>query len=92
MLLGKLFAPSGRAAWITVVALTITPVVLGLGQALRDYNSLALPVLTPQTSNNFVVGNIIGQPPQERRYHFTVQLANGAPDGVNKTMLVVNGS
>ena len=41
---------------------------------------------------NFVVGSIVGQSPQDRRYNFTAALANGAPDGVNKTMLVVNGT
>ena len=51
----------------------------------------ALPVLTPQTSEKFVVGSIVGQSPQDRRYNFTIPLASGAPDGVNKTMLVVNG-
>lgn len=78
---------------------------LGLGLGLRHHHSnttsndsitspptSALPLLTPQTSHNFVVGSIAGQSPQDRRYNFTVALANGAPDGVNKTMLVVNGT
>jgi hypothetical protein len=77
---------------------------LGLGHRHRHRNGIinsngsqttptsALPVLTPQTSENFVVGSIVGQSPQDRKYNFTVALANGAPDGVNKTMLVVNGA
>ena len=69
---------------------------LGLGLGLKhhhhsDNNNGQLETLTPQTSSNFVVGSIIGEPSQERNYNFTIQAANGAPDGVNKTMLVVNG-
>ena len=86
----------------TVVILALT---LGLGLGLKRHrhnasaqasNSLpttqSLPFLTPQTSNNFTVGSIVGQSPQDRKYDFTISLANGAPDGVNKTMLVVNGT
>jgi hypothetical protein len=91
----------------TVLLILALALGLGLGLGLRhrhhnnavnDSNSSqttptsALPVLAPQTSENFVVGSIVGQPPQDRRYNFTVALANGAPDGVNKTMLVVNGA
>jgi hypothetical protein len=86
----------------TVVILALT---LGLGLGLKRHrhnasaqasNSLpatqSLPFLAPQTSNNFTVGSIVGQSPQDRKYSFTISLANGAPDGVNKTMLVVNGT
>ena len=92
---------------ITTVAATILLVLalalgLGLGLGLRHRHrngtngsqttpTSALPFLTPQTSENFVVGSIVGQSPQDRRYNFTIALANGAPDGVNKTMLIVNG-
>lgn len=87
--------------WI-LIALVVSVVILALGLGLGlglglKHNSSApqssvLPLLTPQTSNNFVVGSILGQPAQERRYNFTIQVADGAPDGVNKTMLVVNGA
>ena len=85
------------AAIFLVLALALG-LGLGLGLKHRHRNgsqttpTSALPVLTPQTSENFVVGSIVGQSPQDRRYNFTVALANGAPDGVNKTMLVVNGA
>jgi hypothetical protein len=85
------------AAILLVLALALS---LGLGLGLRHRHrngsqtspTSALLGLTPQTSENFVVGSIVGQSPQDRRYNFTVALANGAPDGVNKTMLVVNGA
>jgi len=90
------------AATALVLALALG---LGLGLGLRHHHSnttsndsqtspstSSLPLLTPQASNNFVVGSIVGQSPQDRRYNLTVALANGAPDGVNKTMLVVNGT
>ena len=62
------------------------------GEGSQAYHNSALPFLDPQTPENFVVGSIVGQHPQDRRYDFTIALANGAPDGVNKTMLVVNGA
>ncbi|KAI0285717.1 multicopper oxidase-domain-containing protein, partial [Russula brevipes] len=88
-------------ATIVVFALALG-LGLGLGLKHRHHDSTtnssqsspstsSLPRLVPQTSANFVVGSIVGQPSQERKFNFTVALANGAPDGVNKTMLVVNG-
>lgn len=51
-----------------------------------------LPFLQPQPQSNLVLNNSIqGQTPQTRVYNFTVDQANGAPDGVNRTMFVVNG-
>ena len=97
-----------RQLWvITAVSATILLVLtlafgLGLGLGLRHHHRIGngsqtattsvLPVVAPQTSENFVVGSIVGQYPQDRRYNFTVALANAAPDGFNKTMLVVNGA
>ena len=94
--------------WILIAAaataLVLAPALgLGLGLGLRHHHTTSddsqtspstssLPLLTLQASNNFVVGSIVGQSPQDRRYNFTVALANGAPDGTNKTMLVVNGT
>jgi hypothetical protein len=70
---------------------------LGLGLGLKHHHhhhsdNSELETLSPQTSSYFTVGSIIGEPPQERNYNFTIHVANGAPDGVNKTMLVVNGA
>src|SRR5579863_6529554 len=87
------------ATFLLVLALALG-LALGLGLSHRHRNGTngsrttptsALPFLIPQTSQNFVVGSIVGQSPQDRRYNFTIALTNGAPDGVNKTMLVVNG-
>lgn len=51
-----------------------------------------LPFLQPQSQSNLVLNSSIqGQSPQTRVYNFTVDQANGAPDGVNRTMFVVNG-
>jgi hypothetical protein len=91
------FGPHLRiiAAVVIVLALVLG-LGLGLGLKHRHHNASqsteALPFLNPQTSSNFVVGSIVGQLPQDRTYNFTLSLANGAPDGVNKTMLVVNGT
>lgn len=81
--------PVIAAAAAVVLALSLG---LGLGLGLKHHHSSVLPLLTSQTSNNHIVGSIVGQSPQDRTYNFTIALANGAPDGVNKTMLVVNGT
>ena len=89
---------NGPRLWILAAAVVLAlGLCLGLGLGLkhRHHNSAsteALPFLNPQTSSHFVVGSIVGQSPQDRNYNFTLALANGAPDGVNKTMLVVNGT
>ena len=41
--------------------------------------------------SNFVLNGLKRQPPQTRYYEFTVSEMIGAPDGVEKPMLVVNG-
>jgi hypothetical protein len=83
----------GLTVALVVLALSLG---LGLGLGLKHHHHSSdnseLETLTPQTSSNFTVGSIIGEPPQERHYNFTIHVANGAPDGVNKTMLVVNGA
>ena len=94
---------NGRYLWILtgLAAVVVLALSLGLGLGLglkhRHHHASVpstktLPYLNPQTASNFVVGSIVGQPPQDRNYNFTIALANGAPDGVNKTMLVVNGT
>ena len=47
-------------------------------------------VQTPSPPS-FVVGSIIGQPAQTRTFDFTISEIPGAPDGVQRSMLVVNG-
>lgn len=49
------------------------------------------PPLKPQPESAFVVAKIKGQPPQTRTYDFFVDVVQGAPDGVQRTMLVANG-
>lgn len=99
------FGPHLRIITAIVTTLVILALALGLGlglglkhrhrntsQAQASPSTQSLPVLIPQTSDNFVVGSIVDQSPQDRKYNFALSLANGAPDGVNKTMLVVNGT
>ncbi|KAI0269650.1 hypothetical protein BGY98DRAFT_937730 [Russula aff. rugulosa BPL654] len=99
-----LFGPHWRIVTAIATTVIILALALGLGLGLglkhhRHHNASqasqstqSLPFLTPQTSNNFTVGSIVDQSPQDRKYNFTISLANGAPDGVNKTMLVVNAA
>ena len=95
------FGPHLRIITAIATAVVILALALGLGLGLglkhhrrhrASSSTQSLSFLTPQTSNNFIVGSIVGQSPQDRKYNFTLSLANGAPDGVNKTMLVVNGT
>ncbi|KAF8525922.1 multicopper oxidase 2A [Hysterangium stoloniferum] len=66
---------------------------LGLIHKHLHYEAIVplLPPLRPQAESAFVLNKLVGQPPQTRVYDFTVDLAWGAPDGVPRTMLVVNG-
>ena len=43
-------------------------------------------------STSFFLNGLKGQPPQTRHYDFVVSEMTGAPDGVTKSMLVVNGT
>lgn len=93
----KLVVVAGLASLIVVLALALG---LGLGLGLKhnhpssssaDPTTSPLPPLQTTPAENFVVGSIKGQPPQTRMYNFTVSQVQGAPDGVSKRMLVVNG-
>lgn len=73
---------------------------LGLGLGLKHHKSTSAaassspnsaPSLTTSPQTNFVLDGLQGQPPQTRTYFFTIAEATGAPDGVSKPMLVVNG-
>jgi hypothetical protein len=97
------FGPHLRIITAIATAVVILALALGLGLGLglkhhrhnvsqASPSTQSLSFLTPQTPSNFIVGSIVGQSPQDRKYNFTLSLANGAPDGVNKTMLVVNGT
>ncbi|TDL26288.1 multicopper oxidase 2A [Rickenella mellea] len=46
--------------------------------------------LQPQDPSAFFLSEIQGQPPQTRTFNFDITEVNGAPDGVKRTMLVVN--
>jgi hypothetical protein len=77
---------------------------LGLGLGLKHQNSDSGASTQPSSPNatssplqsqpesNFVLNQLIGQPPQTRVYNFTVSSVQGAPDGVSRQMLVVNGT
>lgn len=89
---------------VCVLALTLG---LGLGLGLKHHHNASpstsanssspsppSPSLAPLQStpqNNFVLAGLSGQPPQTRMFNFTVSMVQGAPDGVSKPMLVVNG-
>ncbi|EKM55004.1 uncharacterized protein PHACADRAFT_60261, partial [Phanerochaete carnosa HHB-10118-sp] len=51
----------------------------------------SLPPLQPTPQDNFVLNGLAGQPAQTRSYDFVISQVQGAPDGVSKPMLVVNG-
>ncbi|KAI0039225.1 multicopper oxidase [Auriscalpium vulgare] len=86
---------------LAVVVVLALALGLGLGLGLQHHHhhdsasasgsSANLPALQAPAEGNFVVGSILGQPPQTREYNFTVEMVQGAPDGVSRTMLVVNG-
>lgn len=88
----------GVAVVIGVVSVLGLSIGLGLGLGLRhrDHVKFTTPaiVTVPLQSSppsNFVLNGLKGQPPQTRVYAFNVSNALGAPDGVVRPMLVVNG-
>ncbi|KAI0063945.1 hypothetical protein BV25DRAFT_1801547 [Artomyces pyxidatus] len=82
------------AAFLVVLAIALG---VGLGVGLKHkhkHSSVPDSSLSPlqaQNQSNFIVGSILGQPAQTREYNFSVGLVEGAPDGFQRTMLVVNG-
>ena len=65
-----------------------------LGTESDSSSASATPTVIPlqvPDDLNFVLDGLKGQPPQTRVYNFNVTNAVGAPDGVSKPMLVVNG-
>ena len=83
---------------LAVVCVLALALGLGLGLGLKhhhhstsDSSSGALPSLLPTSENNFRLDGLAGQTPQTRVFNFTISQVEGAPDGVSKPMLVVNG-
>ncbi|GJE96101.1 multicopper oxidase [Phanerochaete sordida] len=73
-----------RAAFVSVV----------LGRTVRSViaaHAYDFPTVRVPSADNFVLNDLTGQPPQTRYYEFVVEQLWGAPDGVVKPMLVVNG-
>ncbi|KAJ6478933.1 extracellular multicopper oxidase [Mycena sanguinolenta] len=50
-----------------------------------------LPPLQSRNASSFFLSGIQGQPPQTRTFNFEVTEVMGAPDGVERAMLVING-
>lgn len=45
----------------------------------------------PLNTNSFILNGLVGQAPQTRVFDFTLTVGRGAPDGVEREILVVNG-
>ncbi|VDB90104.1 unnamed protein product [Peniophora sp. CBMAI 1063] len=89
-------------AGVFVVVTLAIAVALDLAFGLRHYaySALSLPgtlhavpdYLRRQLESNFRLSTAVsGEAPRTREYHFTVGHVVGAPDGVERDMLVVNG-
>ncbi|KZS96979.1 extracellular multicopper oxidase [Sistotremastrum niveocremeum HHB9708] len=88
-------------AGLVVVGVLALALGLGLGLGLKHHHNAsaassspspsAAPLQTSPTENFVLSGSIVGQPPQTRTYNFTISQVSGAPDGVQRSMLVVNG-
>ncbi|KAI0942998.1 hypothetical protein AcV7_002262 [Taiwanofungus camphoratus] len=83
------------AAAVSIVVVLGLALGLGLGLGLRHrhhHKSSSLPtVQTLNSSAAFMNMDMINEPTTTRYYDFVVAEAMGAPDGVEKLMLVVNG-
>lgn len=83
-------------ALLVILALALG---LGLGLGLDHRHSKSasadsaatFPDLQSTPSENFYLNGLQGQQPQTRTYNFVISQVQGAPDGVSKPMLVVNG-
>ncbi|KZT43398.1 hypothetical protein SISSUDRAFT_978652 [Sistotremastrum suecicum HHB10207 ss-3] len=88
-------------AGLALVGVLALALGLGLGLGLKHHHNAsaassspspsAAPLQTSPTENFVLSGSIVGQPPQTRTYNFTISQVTGAPDGVQRSMLVVNG-
>ncbi|THH20196.1 hypothetical protein EW146_g1116 [Bondarzewia mesenterica] len=91
------------ALFLTILLVTAVVVALalglGLGLGLKHRNSAssknqpssAFSPLQSQPEPNFILNKLTGQSPQTRTHNFSIAEVEGAPDGVHRTMLVVNG-
>lgn len=101
MTIPRVLARCLGAGVFVVVTLAIA-VALDLAFGLRDYaHSAFLPGVLPvvpdylkhQPESNFRLSPLVAaESPRTRVYHFTVGHVVGAPDGVERDMLVVNGA
>lgn len=66
---------------------TATPGASSIGNTTANLQSVA----TPKSTDAFLSADVINDPPTMRAYDFVVEERMGAPDGVQKRMLVVNG-
>lgn len=93
-----------RRICVVIILLAALALILGLALGLslkhkhKEANSQAqgpakspLPSLEPQPLSNSVLDGLSDDSPQTREYDFTIGEITGAPDGVSRTMLVVNG-
>lgn len=99
--------PPRSRRWLplTVGAFAALALILGLGLGLglkhRHKNqstgssspATSLPNLQPQPTSNAMLEGLAlaSQTPTQRVYNFTISEVKGAPDGVERTMMVVNG-
>lgn len=103
----RLGGPYGVLAGLLLIVALALGLGLGLGLGLKhdkhdstsstgsstssNSSGPSLPPLATSAQNNFVLNGLAGQAPQTRTYHFEISQVQGAPDGVSKPMLVVNG-
>ncbi|GJE96110.1 multicopper oxidase [Phanerochaete sordida] len=82
-----------RLPWLLALGVALAlALALALGYWVAHPRGPELPTrLQPSRHENFVLDGLRGQPPQTREYDFVVSQVEGAPDGVRKPMLVVNG-
>lgn len=84
---------------LTAIAVVALALGLGLGLGLRDHHNEQSSSSTgtgllvqSQDSSAFVLSmDMVNEPITTRVYNWTLEERTGAPDGVEKPMLVVNG-
>lgn len=91
----RVFWVAGVLATTAIISIALA-LGLGLGLGLRHRKGMGsatvLPVVsTPDSSASVMNMSLINEQPTTRYYDFVVGEAIGAPDGVEKLMLVVNG-
>lgn len=94
----RFFWVAGVLATTAIISIALA-LGLGLGLGLKHRKSgmgsggaTVLPVVsTPDSSASVMNMSLINESPTTRHYDFVVEEAMGAPDGVEKLMLVVNG-